>query len=105
GKGRPWTKNALAQKLKRLRNELGLPNDCKLYGLRHFFITWAVKNNVPLKAIATLVGQTTTAMIERVYCHLDGDLGFLHIAAQQATCTLASPQERRESPAPKIPAS
>jgi integrase len=28
GKGRPWTKNALAQKFKRLRQELGLPNDC-----------------------------------------------------------------------------
>jgi hypothetical protein len=30
-------------------------------------------------------------MIERVYCHLDGDLGFLHDAAQQATGTPASP--------------
>jgi integrase len=94
-KGRPWTKNALGQKLKRLREDLGLPNDCKLYGLRHFFITWAVKNNVPLKAIATLVGQTTTAMIERVYCHLDGDLGYLHDAAQQATATPTGDQATR----------
>jgi hypothetical protein len=84
GKRRPWTRQALCTKWYRLRKLLGLPTDCKLYGTRHAFITRGVKNNTSLKALATLAGHSTTAMIERVYCHVCDDYDFLHAAAVQA---------------------
>src|SRR5262249_53355229 len=38
-KRRPWKRYALGNKFKRLRKELGLPLACKLYGLRHAYIS------------------------------------------------------------------
>jgi integrase len=83
-KGSAWNKTSLGTKFKRLRRKLGLPADCKLYGLRHAFITDGVRKGVNLKALAALAGHTTTAMIERVYCHVADDYEFLHSAALQA---------------------
>ena len=61
-RGRPWTRVAITQKFRRLREEVGLPDDCRINGLRHFFATWAIKHNVALKAVATLLGHTRTEM-------------------------------------------
>lgn len=83
-KCRPWTRYALTHKFKRLREALGLPKDCRLYGIRHFFVSWAAKRGINLKAIATLVGHASIAMIERVYCHLDCDIDFLQKSAAAA---------------------
>jgi integrase len=83
-KGQPWQRTSLTQKLKRLRKRLGLDRSCKLHSLRHFFITEAIRRGVGLKALATLVGHSTTSMIERVYAHIDNDLDFLHRAVLQA---------------------
>src|SRR3984957_3478558 len=63
GKFRPWNRVALTQKFARIREMVGLPDDCLMYGIRHFFGTWAVKRNVNLKAVATLLGHTSTAMV------------------------------------------
>src|SRR5205807_1367283 len=49
---------------------------------RHMFCTWAVKRGVNLKAIAELMGHTSTAMVERTYTHIAGDVAFLQHAAQ-----------------------
>jgi integrase-like protein len=97
GKHRPWNRTALGTKFKRLRKKLGLPASCKLYGIRHFHITDAVRKGVNLKAVATLAGHVDTRMIERVYCHVDGDLDFLHQAAQLAV----SPPAPNGAPAQK----
>lgn len=84
-KATPWDDpHALSTKFRRLRKRLKLPVDCKLYGLRHCFITEGVKRGTNLKALATIVGHTTTAMIERHYCHLDNDFGLLHKTVEQA---------------------
>lgn len=83
-KCRKWTRMALTQKFKRIREVLDLPLDCRLYGVRHYFISWAVRRGLNLKAIATLVGHTTTAMVERVYCHVDNDFEFLQKSAAAA---------------------
>jgi integrase len=91
-KQRPWTRHALARKFRRLARKIGLPDDCKVYGVRHYFITAAVKRGGNLKAIATLVGHSTTVMIERVYTHLEGDVAFLHQAALAAIALAGSPQ-------------
>ena len=80
-KGRPWKREAIDTKFYRIRQETSLPPDCKLYSLRHFFITSGVKRNVNLKALAELVGHNSLAMIDRVYTHLNRDVAFLHNAA------------------------
>ncbi len=67
----PWTKNTLAQRVKRARKLAGIPDDAKLYGVRHAFGTRAVLNGVPLKTLAELLGHTTTRMSEH-YVHLAG---------------------------------
>lgn len=82
---RPFDRHTLCQKFRRLKELIGLPDDCKLYGTRHLFATWAVKRGVNLKAVATLLGQTTTRMVDQVYTHLDGDYEYLQKAAQAAT--------------------
>lgn len=48
----------------------GLPDDLAFYSLRHHFISTMVANGVPLLTVARLVGQKSTAMIERHYGHL-----------------------------------
>jgi hypothetical protein len=81
-RGRPWTRYNLAVRIKRLRKRLQLPLDCKLYGLRHFFISSGVKKGVNMKALAELVGHQTTMMIEKVYCHLGRDIPYMQEAAK-----------------------
>ncbi len=90
-KFRPWTRTAWGQKFDRLRKRIGLPLDCKLYGTRHYFTTIAIKRGVNLKAIATLLGHTTTSMVERIYSHIDGDYLFLQKAAQAASALTGTP--------------
>lgn len=58
---RPWAQ------VKRLGR---LPDDLVFYALRHHFVSSLVANNVPLLAVAKLVGHKSTAMIERHYGHL-----------------------------------
>jgi integrase len=63
----PWGKNALSLKVRRLRTRAGLPPSCKLYGLRHAFATRGIKNRASIKLVATALGHTTTAMVDRCY--------------------------------------
>ena len=67
----PWDKDTLGQRLKRAREEAGLSNDVKLYGVRHSFGTRGVLNNVPLKVLSQLMGHTSTRTTEG-YLHLSG---------------------------------
>jgi integrase len=83
-KSRPWNRHAICVKFRRLRKALGLPEACKVYGLRHAFITNGVRRNTNLKALATLVGHSNTRMIETTYCHVDQDFEFLRTAALKA---------------------
>jgi integrase len=89
---KPWQRTSLVTKFARLREKIGLPAECSMYGTRHFFATWAVKRGVNLKAVATLLGHTTTTMVERVYTHIDGDYAFLQQAAQAATALVGTPR-------------
>jgi site-specific recombinase XerD len=75
-KGKPWDRASLALRMVRLRQRAGLPDDCKLYGLRHRFATEAVRRGVNLKTVAELLGHTSTRMTEH-YVHLGADLGQL----------------------------
>jgi integrase len=84
GKGQPWNRHALCRKFSRLRKAIGLPATCKLYGLRHKFLTDGVRRGTNLKALATLAGHVSTKVLEATYCHIDGDADFLRSALNQA---------------------
>lgn len=66
---KPWTRNAIALRMGKLRKQCGLPADAKLYGLRHAFATRALERGVALKDTSELLGHTTTRMTE-YYVHL-----------------------------------
>jgi integrase len=79
----PWKRCNLAQRLQRAREAAGVPNDAKLYGLRHGFGTRAVLNGVDLKTLAERMGHTTTRMTEH-YVHLAGQQAHLAAAMLRA---------------------
>jgi len=78
----PWDKHTLAQRVKRARRAAGVPEDAKLYGVRHAFGTRAVLNGVSLKTLSELLGHTTTRMSE-YYVHLAGQYAHLADAIRQ----------------------
>jgi integrase len=79
--GGPWGRNSLAQKIKRLRDQAGVPDEATLYGLRHRFGTRAIMNGVDLKILAELLGHASTRITEnyvhtaREYDHLRQAMG------------------------------
>lgn len=81
--GKPWSKTALDLRLYRMRHKLGIPEDCKLYGMRHAFATSAVIGGVDLSTLAQLLGHTSTAM-SSYYVHLAGQTAHLQAALRKA---------------------
>jgi len=70
-RGRPWTRSAVCKRLRELRFRLGLPDDAKLYGLRHKFATDAIINGLGIKDVADLLGHRSTKTTEH-YLHTAG---------------------------------
>jgi integrase len=66
---KPWTKNAIVIRMKRLREDTGL--DAVAYDYRHSWITRALVSGVDIATVAELSGHNSVAMISRVYGHLD----------------------------------
>ena len=79
----PWNRSNLALRVRRARELAGVPDDAKLYGLRHRFGTEAVVNGVDIKTLAELMGHTTTRMTEH-YLHLSGQQAHLAAAMLRA---------------------
>ena len=68
---RPWSRNGLVQRTARARADAGIPDEAKLYGVRHAFGSRGVLNGCGLKTLSSLMGHTTTRMTEH-YVHLSG---------------------------------
>jgi integrase len=81
--GRPWTTGALTKNVRRLRENLGLPDDVKLYGCRHAFATGAIVNGANPAVVAEFLGHTGLQRIPR-YTHLAGKKQYLMEAIEQA---------------------
>jgi integrase len=78
----PWNKDSLGLRIRRARKIANVPDDAKLYGLRHAFGTRAIVNGVGVKTLSELLGHTTTRMSER-YVHLAGQYAHLADAMSQ----------------------
>ena len=78
-----WNRSNLSLRVRRAREAAGIPDDAKLYGLRHGFGTRGVLAGVDLKTLAELMGHTTTRMTEH-YVHLAGQQAHLAAAMLRA---------------------
>jgi integrase len=88
-RGGPWARNSLAQKIKRLRDAVGVPDDASLYGLRHRFGTRAHLQGVDLKTLADLMGHTRVQTTEH-YLHTGQEFDHL----REAMARVSGPRRR-----------
>jgi len=94
----PWNRSNLGLRMRRTREAAGIPDDAKLYGLRHAFGTRAIINGVDIKTLSELLGHTTTKMSEH-YVHLAGQR--VHLAEAMAKVNgPATPPSAAPRPAP-----
>jgi integrase len=69
-RGKPWSKNAIYFRMKRLRDKLELPDGAVAYALRHTFCTAALEKGIDVFTVAKLMGHQNTEMVARVYAKL-----------------------------------
>lgn len=80
--GKPWTKDALNCRFRRLQEKLGFR--VHAYAFRHGFATVALRRGVDSFSVAKLMGHSDTKMLEWVYQHVDSDDEFLRDALNRA---------------------
>lgn len=81
------------------RRKAGLPW-LRSYDLRHYFISWAVMQNIDTQTIMKWAGHKSSAMIDEVYTHLQKGhtktkMSSLHFGLNQTTST--NPNEENSS--------
>jgi integrase len=74
--GKPWDKNVVRCKFRRLKQLLELPELCA-YSFRHGFSTKLLEQGIPATVVATLLGHQSTRMLETRYGHIDQNPQFL----------------------------
>jgi integrase len=89
-RARPWTKNAIRCRFRRLRKKAGVAPSIVAYAYRHTFATAGLESGVPLATVAELLGHTSTKMVSEHYGHLDQRADHLRDAARQAAGPAAS---------------
>lgn len=82
--GRPFSRNNVRCRFKRLRDKLPHLEHFVCYNLRHTYATHALLNGVGVAQVAELLGHTSTEMVSKVYGHLAGEVAHLREAAKRA---------------------
>ena len=95
----PWNRSNLSQRVRRSREAAGIPDDAKLYGLRHRFGTTGILRGVDLKTLSELMGHTTTRMTEH-YVALAGQREHLAEAMLKVNGGPAKPPADAQRPGP-----
>jgi integrase len=86
-----WNRCNLSLRMRRARARAGIPDDAKLYGLRHAFGVRAIINGVDIKTLAELMGHTSTRMTEHYLTRLGDHDGHLADAMQKVSPPSAHP--------------
>lgn len=68
-RGTPWNTDSLGHRVRKALEVAGLPDDAKLYGVRHAFGTRGIIAGCDLKTLSVLMGHTDTKMTEH-YAHI-----------------------------------
>lgn len=82
---RPFSRNNIRCRFRRLREKLPALAGVVAYSYRHTFATEALTNGVGIAQVAELMGHTSTEMVSSVYGHLAERLGHMREAAKKAT--------------------
>lgn len=83
-RGKPWTRNAIRCRFRRLRKKLKLGPGLVAYSYRHAFATEGLGAGVPIATMAELLGHVDTTMVSEHYGHLDQKTDHLREAARRA---------------------
>lgn len=81
-RGRPWTRDAIGCRMKRLSRKLG--KRFFAYAFRHEYISSGIEKGIDLITLSNLVGHSDLSMIKRVYSHLDSNSEHMIQAANLA---------------------
>ncbi|MCE9567116.1 MAG: site-specific integrase [Planctomycetes bacterium] len=82
--GRPFSRNGIRCRFRRLRAKLPHLAGVVSYSYRHTWATEALVNGVGIAQVAELMGHTSTEMVSTTYGHLADKLSHLREAAQKA---------------------
>jgi site-specific recombinase XerD len=85
GQRKPWSRNGIRCRFKRLREKHPELRGIISYTLRHTFATDALANGVPVATVAELMGHQDLKMLQQHYAHLAEKTEHLRKAAEQAT--------------------
>jgi integrase len=97
-KGRPWDRNAIRCRFRRIRKKLKLGGNLVAYLYRHTFTTDALENGAGIAEVCELLGHTGTDMVMRHYQHLQERREHLRQAAMKgAGCASVPPAEKRRA--------
>ncbi len=80
--GKPFTRNGIRCRFKRLRKKLPHLKGLIAYAYRHSFATDALVNGVGIAQVAELLGHTSTEMVMRHYSHIAGNIRHMRDAAK-----------------------
>lgn len=82
--GKPWSRNAIRCRFRRLRKKFPHLKGVVSYTYRHTFVTDALENGVGVAQVAELLGHTSAEMVMQHYQHLSEKREHLKQAALQA---------------------
>lgn len=82
GRGTPWSRFAVNHAMRRLRERTGLGREASPSGLRHLWTTDALRDGTPTKVVATILGHSSTKMVDQ-YAHTSDDLRHLVSVAEK----------------------
>ncbi len=81
---KPWTRNAVRCRFRRLREAIPELKGIVAYGMRHGFITEALERGLSDATVAELAGHANTTTIHRYYSHLTEKGDHLRAAVAKA---------------------
>lgn len=81
---RPFSKNAIRIRFRRLRSKLPHLKGIVAYAYRHSYASAALENGVGIAQVAELLGHTDTRMVSKHYGHLNQKVAHMKDAAKKA---------------------
>ena len=84
-RGRPWNRNSIRCRFRRLRKKLCLGQGVVAYAYRHTYTTKGLEQGVPIATMAELLGHASAQMVSDHYGHLDQKAAHLREAARRVT--------------------
>jgi len=89
--GRPFSRNGIRCRFRRLRKKLPHLKHFISYTYRHSYVTDALENGVGVAQVAELVGHTGTDQVMKHYQHLSEKHRHMLEAARKAAGSVSAP--------------